>query len=318
MITGTEVEGRPGWLAWAALGTVYLVWGTTYLSIRVGVRELPPLLFAGVRFIVAGALLYPFARWLASRSADPAEVGHRPAPKAWLAASIVGVLLPAGGNGTVTYAETRLPSGLAAVLIATVPLWVVVFARILRGQPFTRRTVGGLVVGLGGVAALSGGQSSGHIGYMVLALAAAASWAFGSVLGRDLALPRQILLATSMEMLVGGFVLVVVGAAAGECSKVHLAAVPATSWAALGYLIGPGSILAYSAYGYALSHLRVTTVATYAYVNPVVALVAGIVLLGEHMSWIEILGAAVVIGSLLITAPTGRTRSGSAVAPDDA
>ncbi|HXW38634.1 MAG TPA: EamA family transporter, partial [Acidimicrobiales bacterium] len=281
MSVPAEADRRPPWLAWAALGTIYFVWGTTYLSIRVGVRELPPLLFAGFRFIVAGLLLYPIARRLATSEARTLGSPSRLGLRAWVAAAAVGILLPAGGNGTVTFAETRIASGLAAVLIATVPLWIVVFARVLRAQPITRRAMLGLLIGIGGVAILTGGgQTSGHLGYVVLTLGAAASWAFGSVLGHELPLPRQILLAASMEMLVGGATLVILGTATGEFAHVRLSAVPTTSWVALAYLIGPGSILAYSAYGYALSHLRVTTVATYAYVNPVVALIAGIVLLG--------------------------------------
>ncbi len=306
MTESIEVDARPRWLAWAALGVIYFVWGTTYLSIRVGVRHLPPLLFAGTRFLIAGSLLYPVARVFASRETvggGPA----RPGARAWVAAGVVGVLLPAGGNGTVTFAETRLPSGLAAVLIATVPLWIVVFARIFQGQPITWRAAVGLLIGLAGVVVLaSNGRTAGSLGYIVLTLGAAASWALGSVLGHRLPLPKQILLAASMEMLIGGLALVVVGACVGEFGHLHLSHAPATAWIAFAYLIGPGSILAYSAYGYALSHLRVTTVATYAYVNPVVALAAGIVLLGEHLTLTEGLGAAVVVGSLLITVPATR------------
>ncbi len=313
-----EDNGQPRWMAWAALGTIYFVWGTTYLAIRVGVRELPPLLFAGFRFIVAGALLYPIAHRLAARQAQTLGGTSRHGARAWVAAAAVGILLPAGGNGTVTFAETRIASGLAAVLIATVPLWIVVFARVLQGQPITRRAMLGLLIGLGGVAILTGGgQTSGHLGYVVLTLGAAASWAFGSVLGHQLPLPRQILLAASMEMLVGGVALVILGASTGEFSHVDLSTIPTTSWIALAYLIGPGSILAYSAYGYALSHLRVTTVATYAYVNPVVALVAGVVLLGEHLTWTQGLGAAVVVGSLLITVPATRSTQDLPAATDE-
>jgi len=299
-VLSRPVLSRPV-LSWIALGVVYLVWGSTYLAIRVGVGHLPPLVFAGVRFVVAGALLYPIARRAAARSRGSSAGAVKPGAKAWLAAGVVGVLLLFAGNGGVTFAETTLPSGFAAVLVATVPLWMIVFAWLVQHQRITWRSATGLAVGLGGVVILVGtGTASGRISSVIIVLGAAAAWGFGSVLSHRLPVPGHALLAAAIEMLAGGVVLLAVAAGTGEFAHVQWSAVPASSWIALAYLIGPGSILAFTAYGYALSHLPVATVSTYAYVNPVIAVLAGIVILGEGLTWHEGLGAAFVVGSVVI------------------
>jgi drug/metabolite transporter (DMT)-like permease len=311
---GTPVETRSRALSWIALGVVYLVWGSTYLAIRVGVGHLPPLLFAGARYVIAGALLYPIARRAASGSRAPAEDRARPGAKAWLAGAIIGILLLFAGNGGVTVGETTLPSGFAAILVATVPLWMIIFAWPMQHQRITFRSAAALAVGLGGVIILvGGGTASGRISGVIIVLGAAAAWGFGSVLSHRLAVPSHAMLAAAIEMLAGGVVLLAVGAGSGEFSRIHWSSVPATSWIALAYLIGPGSILAFTAYGYALSHLPVTTVSTYAYVNPVVAVLAGIMFLGEQFTWREGLGAALVLISVVIT--LHRSRSASQPAP---
>jgi drug/metabolite transporter (DMT)-like permease len=310
-------------LSWLALGVVYLVWGSTYLAIRVGVGHLPPLFMAGTRYLTAGALLYPVARRAAGRNRPPgprpaqagpppARPGPRPARanlsparpglRAWLAGAVVGLLLLVAGNGGLTVGETTLPSGFAAVLVATVPLWMIVFARLLQHQRITLKSALALAVGLGGVAVLVGaGAAPGDTVGVIIVLGAAAAWGLGSVLSHQLALPSHAMLAAAIEMLVGGVVLLAIAAGAGEFSHVAWSAIPPSSWAALAYLIGPGSILAFTAYGYALSHLPAATVSTYAYVNPVVAVLAGIVFIGEQFTWREGLGAALVVGSIVIT-----------------
>jgi len=305
-------DDRRPMLSWIALGVVYVVWGSTYLAIRVGVGHLPPLLFAGVRFVVAGALLYPIAlraaagrRESAEHSRGPAADGAvraRPGAKGWLAAAVVGILLLSVANGGVTVAERTLPSGLAAVLVATVPLWMILFAWPVRQQRVTWQAMAGLAVGLAGVVVLVGsnGTGPGRIWGMITVLGAAATWGFGSVLSHRLPLPGHALLAAAIEMLAGGVVLLAGAAATGEFSHVRWSSVPATSWIALAYLIGPGSILAFTAYGYALSRLPVATVSTYAYVNPVVAVLAGILILGEQFTWRTGLGTALVVGSVVI------------------
>jgi drug/metabolite transporter (DMT)-like permease len=316
MVTGAPTDTRTRVLSWIALGVVYVVWGSTYLAIRVGVGHVPPLLLAGVRYVIAGALLYPIASRASAGDrgpadgAGPADGRARPGARAWLACAVVGILLLFAGNGGVSVAETTLPSGVAAVLVATVPLWMIVFAWPVEGQRVTARSAAGLAVGLGGVVILVGaGLSGGRMSGVFIVIGASAAWGLGSVLSHRLPVPAHAMLAAAIEMLAGGVVLLAVAAATGEFSRVHWSAVPATAWIALAYLIGPGSIIAFTAYGYALSHLPVATVSTYAYVNPVVAVLAGIVFLGERFSWREGLGAALVVASVVII--LNRPRSGT-------
>ena len=292
-------------LSWASLVVIYIVWGTTYLAIRVGVRDVPPLFFAGLRFIVAGALLYPFAR--RSRHTKPASAERSGSGvRAWIGAGVVGVLLLAGGNGGVTYAETRLPSGLSALFIATVPLWMTVFSRLLQHHAITWRKVVGLVTGLGGVAILLGNVAAkGHLLYIVVALGAAVCWGLGSVLSYQLATPDDTVLASAIEMLVGGIALLAVAGVTGEFGHVRWSAIAATSWISWVYLVLFGSILAFTAYQYALTHLPITTVSTYAFVNPVVALFAGAIFLGERITLRELAGAALVVASIIIIQTRG-------------
>src|ERR1700733_1795272 len=299
---GTPVDTRSRVLSWIALGVVYLVWGSTYLAIRVGVGHLPPLLFAGTRYVIAGALLYPIALRATPSSRGSTKDRAKPGARAWFAGAVIGVLLLFAGNGGVTIGETTLPSGFAAVLVATVPLWMILFAWPVQHQRVTFRSAAALAVGLGGVIILvGGGTASGRISSVIVVLGAAAAWGFGSVLSHRLALPGHAMLAAAIEMLAGGVVLLAGAAGSGQFAAVAWSSVPVTSWLALAYLIGPGSILAFTAYGYALSHLPLTTVSTYAYVNPVVAVLAGIAILGEQFTWHEALGAALVVGSVIIT-----------------
>jgi drug/metabolite transporter (DMT)-like permease len=300
-----------------AILVVYLVWGSTYLAIRVGVGHLPPLLLAGTRYVMAGALLYPIALRATTSSRGSAHDRAKPDAKAWVAGAVIGILLLFAGNGGLTLGETTLPSGFAALLVATVPLWMIIFAWPVQHQRVTVRSAAGLAVGLGGVAVLvGGGTASGSISGVIIVLGAAAAWGFGSVLSHRLAVPSHAMLAAAIEMLAGGVVLLAVGAGSGEFSRIQWSSVPATSWIALAYLIGPGSILAFTAYGYALSHLPVTTVSTYAYVNPVVAVLAGIMFLGEQFTWREGLGAALVLASVIITLHRSRSASRPAAVRD--
>jgi drug/metabolite transporter (DMT)-like permease len=179
---------------------------------------------------------------------------------------------------------------------------MILFAWPVQHQRVTWKAAAGLTVGLAGVAILVGssGAGPGRIPEMILVLGAASSWGFGSVLSHRLPLPGHALLAAAIEMLAGGVVLLALAVATGEFAAVRWSSVPASSWIALAYLIGPGSILAFTAYGYALSHLPVATVSTYAYVNPVVAVLAGVAILGEQLTWHEALGTALVVGSVVI------------------
>lgn len=305
---------RPDARGWAALAVVYVVWGSTYLAIRVGVRHLPPLAMAGIRYLVAGLLLYPIT---VRSGAATLRRGDPPRWRQWGAATVVGVLLLAVGNGGVSIGEQTLGSGFAALLAATVPLWMVALSWPIGGHRPGWRAVIGLALGLVGVGVLAGGGSaSGQLSGIVVILCAAAAWGLGSVLSHRLPLPRRSLLAAAMEMLAGSSVLLVASLVHGDFSGIRLSQVPASGWLALGYLIGPGSILAFTAYGYALSRLPVSTVSTYAYVNPVVAVLLGAVLLGEKISGHEILGTVFVVGSvaLALHRPAGAASSDE---PDD-
>jgi drug/metabolite transporter (DMT)-like permease len=283
-------------IAWSALVVVWIVWGSTYLALRVGDEHIPPATLAGGRYVAAGLLLYPIALRTGGARLRQED---RPGRWQWFGCGVVGVLLLVLGNGGVTLAEQRLPSGITAVLVATVPLWMTLFdALAQRDAPGLRRTIG-LLCGLGGVAVLAvGGGGNVPAGPVVIVLVSAVSWGFGSVIGRRLRLPRRALLGAAMEMLVGGAVLLIVAACRGEFADLDLGAITATSWFAWGWLIVPGSILAFTAYGYALGHLPVATVSSYAYVNPVVAVVLGALLVNESMSLREGLGALIIVGSV--------------------
>jgi drug/metabolite transporter (DMT)-like permease len=288
-----------GVLAWTSLVVVYLVWGSTYLAIRVGVRDLPPGVLAGSRYLLAGLLLYPVA--IRSGSAEQRSA-DRPVRSNWASCAVVGVLLLVMGNGGVTLAERNVTSALAAVLVATVPLWMVLFGGLVRRERVGVPAAAGLIVGLVGVVVLAGGGPlRGHAAGVAVILAAAASWGLGSVIGHRLPLPQRVLLSAAMQMLVAGVVLLAVGAIAGEFAHVRWTSVHATSWLSLAWLIVPGSILAFTAYGYALAHLPLSTVSTYAYINPVVAVVLGTLLLGESFTARAALGTALVVGSVALT-----------------
>jgi len=283
-------------IAWSALIVVWVVWGSTYLAIRVGDERIPPATLAGSRYLAAGLLLYPIALRTGGAQLRRED---RPGRWQWFGCGVIGVLLLVMGNGGVTLAEKKLPSGIAAVLVATVPLWMTLFdALAQRKTPGLRRTVG-LLCGLGGVAVLAvGGGGNVPTGPVLIVLVAAASWGFGSVLGHRLLLPRRALLGAAMEMLVGGVVLLIVAACRGEYGELDLGAITATSWFAWAWLIVPGSILAFTAYGYALGHLPVVTVSSYAYVNPVVAVILGALFVNESLSLREGIGALIIVGSV--------------------
>jgi drug/metabolite transporter (DMT)-like permease len=299
-------------LAWAALVVVYLVWGSTYLAIRVGVRDLPPLTMAGLRYLSAGLVLYPIALRTGAAGLRAAD---KPGRREWLGAALVGCLLLVVGNGGLSIGEQTLGSGFAAVLVATVPLWMVLFAwPIDRARP-TRKAVAGLVIGLLGVAVLTGaGAGAQHPVGVAIVLGASCAWGLGSVLSHRLALPQRALVAAALEMIVGGVVLLIAATVRGEYLDVEWSEVPSSAWLALLYLIGPGSLLAFTAYGYALSRLPLTTVSTYAYVNPVVAVVLGVAILGEHLTAHEAVGAALVVASVALTLHRRRT---GGLAPKD-
>jgi drug/metabolite transporter (DMT)-like permease len=290
-----EVRGSGhGWRLWAALGTVYVVWGSTYLAIRVMVRTMPPLLAAGVRFATAGAIFWIVLR-LAS-GADRVRVTRRQLA----GAALVGVLLPFGGNGLVTVAERDAPSGLAALIIGIVPLWVVLL-RSAHGDRVPRMTLAGVVVGFAGLAlvVLPGDRPGNAPLWAVLLLVAASlSWGAGSFYSKRLPLPEDALASTAFQMLTGGLAMVVVGLIAGEAGDVHLSKFSGESVLAFAYLIFVGSLLAFTAYVWLLRNAPITTVATYAFVNPVIAIFLGWAILSEDITLNVVAGAAAIVLSV--------------------
>lgn len=284
---------------------LYLVWGSTYLFIRIGVESWPPLLMAGVRFVFAGSLLYGFLRW----RGVPAPTWPQ-----WRAAGAIGFLLLSCGNGGVTLAEhAGVASGVAALAIATVPLFTLLFG-LLWKQRNTRLEWAGILLGLVGIALLNLGSNlqASPMG-AALILFAAASWAFGSVWSKSLPLPSGAM-ASAAEMLAGGAALLIGSALSGE----RMTQMPTTAgWAALAYLVFFGSILAFSAYLYLLKNVRPAAATSYAYVNPAVAVLLGIVFAGERIGVEECLAMAVIIGAVaLIGLPQWRMAPGTPAAPE--
>jgi drug/metabolite transporter (DMT)-like permease len=283
-----------------ALGAVYVLWGSTYLAIAVAIETIPPLLMAGVRYLIAGAILYGWSRW---RGAP------RPSRIHWRSAALVGGFLLLGGNGALVWAEQKLPSGTAALLVSTMPLWMVLIEWLRPGGSRPHwKVFAGVGLGLTGLALLvrpTPGTPDGHIdilGAVVLVLGAM-SWAWGSIRSREISLPESPLLATAMEMLSGGALLVLGGAALGETGQVHLAQITLRSALGLGYLITFGALIGFTAYVWLLRRVASPVlVGTYAYINPIVAVFLGWLFLSEPLTGRTLIAAAVIIsGVVLIT-----------------
>lgn len=313
-MTRTSASPRAA-LVIAAFGVIYVVWGSTYLAIRFAIETLPPFLMAGVRFVVAGLLLYAIAQ---RREPD------RPSGANWLAATVVGCFMLVGGPGLVTWAEQLVPSGLTALLIATVPLWFVVLDWLLfRGPRPSRTVIIGVLTGMFGVYLLLGSPKleSGRVdplGGGVLLLACFL-WTIGSLHSRTAKLPRSPFVATAMEMTIAGAVLLVLGTVTGEWTVVHIDAITIKSVLALLYLISFGSILALTAYVWLLRVSTSAKVSTYAYVNPVIALVLGSVVGGEEMTPRAVIASVVILAAvLMITRQSASSRSGRDSSPSRA
>jgi len=290
-------DRRGGFVAWAALVVVWAVWGSTYLAIRVADRTLPPFEMAAARYLTAGAVLYPLA-WLAWRHRRQAPGPPRLAQ--WAGMAAVGTMLLALGNGGVSYAERTLPSGLAALLVASVPLWMALADRAINGRGIRPGGWLALLIGLAGVAVLARPTAHGSAVPVLVVLGASMSWGIGSVLAGRLPAPASPLLGSAIQMLAGGAVLTGLTVATGELTRAHPGHVSTQSLAALAYLIGPGSLLALTCYVIALRRLPTTAVSTYAYVNPVVAVSLGTLILGERLTLTTVLGGAVVVASVAL------------------
>jgi drug/metabolite transporter (DMT)-like permease len=289
------LDHEPRWLGPLALATIYVVWGSTYLAIRVMVEDIPPLLGAGVRFLIAGVILYAWVAWRRP-SATRAATGRQ-----LLGAAIVGLLLMFGGNGLVTVAEQEVPSGLAALLIASVPLWVIVLRASYGRERVPTTTLISVAVGFVGVAllVLPGDRPEGApLGWSLLVVLAAVLWASGSFAAPRTERPADVLTATAWQMLIGGGAMVVVGVAVGEVAELHLADVGTDSWAAFVFLVFIGSIAAFTAYNWLLRHVAISTVATYAFVNPVIAVFLGWLILSEEITAFVVAGTAVIVAAV--------------------
>lgn len=278
----------------AAFATVYIVWGSTYLAIRIAIESIPPLYMAGARFLVAGTVLYLWARMRgAPRPGLPAARG----------AALLGALFLCVGNGALVWAETRVPSGLAAVLAATTPLWTVLIERARGGVKVRPVVYAGLALGLGGVLLLmmpgGGGASVDLIGASAIA-AAALVWSYAMVISRTLTLPASHAVSSAIQMLAGGVLLAVAGSAVGEWRALHIDAVTVRSLLSLGYLIVFGSLIAYSAFTWLLQVAPAGQVATYAYVNPVVAVILGWLVMAEPFGPRELLASAVIVAGVAL------------------
>jgi drug/metabolite transporter (DMT)-like permease len=289
--------------AWGALATVYVVWGSTYLAIMLAIRTLPPFLMSSARFLLAGAILLPVAR----------GVG-RAGPRQWLAAALAGGAMLLAGNGGITWAERRVDSGVAALLVATVPLWLALLDRVVYGKRLPRAAIAGLVVGLAGVGLLVGPGAGGvDLVGGVTCLLAAVAWAAGSLYARNAPQPPGLLAGATMQMLAGGALLGLLGLALGEAGDVHPAAVSLESGLGLAYLVVFGSVLAFTAYAWLLKSSPTGIVSTYAYVNPVVAVLLGAAFLGEPLGPRTLAaGLAIVVSVVLIVSgdlPRPRVRA---------
>jgi drug/metabolite transporter (DMT)-like permease len=314
---GSGPSARVDARVWAALWVVYVVWGSTYLAIRLGVRPshgaaIPPLIYAGFRFTVAGLVMLAVTVRRPAPDGRPDPLGRRQ----WFAASVIGVALLLGGNGLVSVAEQRIPSGIAALVVATVPIWAALLGAAMGHERVTLRHALGLAFGFAGVAALVGGTGGGGVQAtgVVIVVAASLSWAAGSVWSRTAPTVRRPLVMTGMEMLAGGVACLVVGFAIGEGGDLHLGQAPAGAWYALGYLVVFGSLLAYTAYVWLLKSAPLSLVTTYAFVNPLVAILLGSVFLSEPFTARTLLATALIVAGVALIVIRRGVRGSATVA----
>jgi drug/metabolite transporter (DMT)-like permease len=292
---------RPMWKTLLAFAIIYFVWGSTFLAVRIGVREVPPFLLAAMRFLVAGLALYV---WMIVRG-EPS-----PSRRQWRSAFLLALLIFVGDYGLLFWAEQRVPSGIAAVMMATIPVFMALSEIIiLRTQKLTVRLALALLIGIGGVALLMsrslnlGGTPIDRAGAVALIIGSV-NWSVASVLTRKLPLPASKVMSSGTQMFAGGILLALTAAALGEFQNFHPSTVSRGAWLSLLYLIVAGSIIAFTAYVWLIHHESPTKVGTYAYVNPVVAVLIGYFLAGEGLGLRTIMGTLSVLISVLVITTT--------------
>lgn len=283
---------------WLALIALYVAWGSTYLAIRFAVESIPPFFMAGTRFLIAGLIVYTWRRL----AGDPA-----PTLAQWRSSAVIGLFLLLGGNGLITWAEQHVPSGIAALLAAAVPLWIVVVEAVKpNGKRPNWQTSAGVLIGLAGIAILADPlKASGEkvsfdlIGVLAL-MVASLLWAIGSVYSKSAELPKSALLGTGMEMLAGSAGLFLAGLASGETSRLNLAAITPTSLMGMGYLVVVGSLVGFVSYTWLLRNAPTTMVMTYAYVNPLVAVFLGSLVVQEALTPQVLVAAPLILSALAL------------------
>lgn len=292
-------DSRKTLLIWVALSLVYIIWGSTYLGIRIVIETMPPLLSGSLRFVTASAVLGLVL--LVRHGARVFGVSWREAG----GAALVGLLLLTGGNGMVAVAEQYISSGLAALLVASVPLWLVVFRVATRDRPHVL-TLARVLIGFAGVAALSlsGGGAGNQPTGIVVILLASLSWSIGSFLSARLPMPANPFTASTIEMIAGGLALGGLSLALGE--RLHLAEISTRSWAALAYMILIGSLVGFTSYIWLLGNAPISLVSTYAYVNPVVAVILGALLAAEPITTQIAVGGLIIVAGVTLVVSTER------------
>jgi drug/metabolite transporter (DMT)-like permease len=282
-----------------AFAAVYVLWGSTYLAIKYVIETLPPFISAGARFLLAGATLFIVGRF--------SKDYEKPTLTQWRSSAVVGTLLFLGGNGGVVIAEHHITSGLAALLVATEPFWVVLLSWLwLKGARPDWRVTLGLLIGFVGVYLLMDGgavravSGTNQLFGMILVIAAGLCWATGSIYGVRAPASKSPILASGMQLLAGGSALLLAGTLMGEWTGFEISVVSRHSWFALAYLLVFGSLIAFTAYSWLLKNARPAMVATYAYVNPVIAVILGWAIAGESFTGRTLLGAGVIVGSVAL------------------
>ena len=297
-----EERPRVSGTVWTALAIVYVLWGSTYLAIRIVLETLPSFLSAGSRSLVAGLLLLGLVAWRQGGSAI------RVTRRQLGSAALVGLLLLTGGNGLVVLGENSIPSGLAALLVAVVPLWMVLLPLAFGGRRPHPAALGGVVLGLAGLAVLSWPALGGDVAPagVIAVVAATITWAAGSFAAGRIAMPPNAFAAAAYQMIAGGLAGLLVGLARGEQHGFELSQVSTRSWLALAYLVVFGSLVAFTAYAWLLQSAPLTLVSTYAYVNPVVAVLLGWLVLAEPLTGPILCGGAIVVAAVCLVVSTAR------------